>query len=243
MANLTTEFSSWSTFEGLLDASDAYAKSPAYTTEVNNMGSLTAAMFNNYWYFYGDNSHLIANSWPLGFEVWGSGLTTNSLLISRANIVNSSNASELYLEGAFRYDANFNPYGNITYSSYSSHGTFLSWSRGNNSLNATTVVLTSWGSTLPTAQGAVTFSHTGISSTNVQTYTTTTTYTSSTFESSGHRASISGFSYTPPNSDLSTVDKLKSILAGNDSVSGSAGSQELRGSRATIRLMATPALI
>jgi Ca2+-binding RTX toxin-like protein len=230
MANLTTTFTSWSALENLIAAGDVYADSPAYDAELANLENLTYELFS---YpstaFSGSDSYAYASGYYRNVELWGGGFSTDNWLITQARIDNTSNASSLLLQGSVRFDAYGNPYGSLTYLSYL-HGGFGQWERGSVPLQGGIATLTSWGATLPTALGSLTYEHKGLSSTNLTTGFTTETYTATTvMDGSGHRADLTGFSLTLTDTDASTVSFLHTILAGNDSITGAAGSQELRG--------------
>lgn len=230
MANLTSTFTSWAALENLVAAGDAYADSAAYDAEVAHIENLTYELFNNYWDLYGSDSHVFASSYSRNVEFWGSGFINGNTVITQARIDNTSNVSSLLLQGSVALDAYGNPVsGTLTYLNYT-HGSFTQWERGSVPLQGSVATLTSWGHTLPTALGSLIYEHRGSSTTNYYTGVDTETYTSTTvMDGAGHRADLTGFSYTVTNPDQSTVATLHAVLAGNDSISGSGGTQELRG--------------
>ena len=221
-AAYTTNFSSWSDFENLLIATQAYESSPAFTSLENTATNLTTQLFS---ITPSLNSSTSATGYAGGMTAhyYGTNFGTTSAVITSADITDGTNT--LSITGSVSAVG-----GTITSIGFTGQG-YTEYAVGQMPLDGSSAVFTSWSSTNPTTLGAVSFSSTGTQTIYSATSATINFSTTVVSDAFGHSASISGLNFSisgDPSIPINLVDTLHSMLAGNDVANGSSGNDELQ---------------
>lgn len=229
MAAYTSNFSSWSSIESLFAAAQEYESSASYTAAKDSLTSLLG-----YLNVTPNSSSGTSNSATLYYAngvtayISGYNFGTTSAVVTSMTVTNGS--VTISLGGSISINTSTGAMaGAITSMSYSGFGYYESAS-GQIPLDGTTAVMTSWSSTVPTSLGSVTLSATGTAS--VSGGTTTYVFSSATFtDNAGHSLQLTGLDYRTSvqvSSSLNGLEALHGMLAGNDTVNGGTGAQELQ---------------
>ncbi|MDO8812192.1 MAG: hypothetical protein Q7J38_09225, partial [Gallionella sp.] len=225
-ATCTTNFSSWSDFENLLIATQAYESSAAFISIENTVTNLTTQLFSIAASSYTSTS-ATGYAGGLTAHYYGTNFGTASQVVTSANITDGTNT--LSLTGSVSISGQYYV-GTITSMTFNGQG-YIEYAVGQIPLGASPAVITSWSSTNPTTLGAVSFASTGTQTVYSATSATASYSTTSVSDAFGHSASISGLSFSisgDPSIPINLVDALHSMLSGNDVANGSSGNDELQ---------------
>ena len=225
MASYNSSFTSWSGFEAILTAAQAFQSSATYASVMASLSNLqahaalsvtpenatsTSATLN-----YGDGvvAHL------LGFNFGTAGAVVTHIDIADGLAIVSLDG----FVGAQDLSGNFNSY------SYSGFG-YSESGTGQIPLSSPPTILSSWSSTLPTELGSVLLSATGTSV--ISGDTASNTYASVTVsDSAGHSAALTGLNFQIAFGRSSAPDYVQimhDMLSGNDAATGNGGDEGLR---------------
>jgi Ca2+-binding RTX toxin-like protein len=233
MATYTTNFSSWSGFEALLTATNAFEFSPAFEAIESDIVALESALFYASPIYPPSRTDTSITATYYGYpnyitaHITGTNFLGSNPVVTRAEITNG--IYTLVMAGSINVGSG-TPVGTITSIDFSGQG-YAQHGVGRMPLDGSAIVFTSWSSTLPTAMGSVSFAFTGtdtVDSSGNETIAYSKIIISDAF---GHSASISGFSHSISVSAPGTVDYvalLHDFLGENDIASGGAGGNELR---------------
>lgn len=233
VATFTSNFASLTGLESLLTEARNY--------QVNNLlyldstaASFNAALLSNTGWtttsFSDTSVTSIYNSDNLTLSLYGTNFATQTPTIT--SIVISDGTATMTMAGSVTYDVPANTYiGGFSSLDFQSQG-YTEHVAGYLPLDGSADSITSWSSTYPTELGAVTLSATGTLTPSSPGYTAYRYTSVSVSDDAGHTATIAGLSYDVISAD-NTVDDpvamLHDMLAGNDTVEGSAGSDWLDG--------------
>jgi Ca2+-binding RTX toxin-like protein len=223
MAKATTNFSSWSLIETLLDGIKTFENSSTYSSLENTVSNLATYLFNiSNW--TGTSSSVSYSNSYYAAAATGSNFGKTSYKITSANISDNS-GNTLSITGSVKLSG-----GTITGISFNGDGYSETVVGKIYSDNSKPAVFTSWNRSIPLDSGTVTFSGTGTrteySDTNVK-----TVFKTMSISYGSYYATVSDLKYTTYGdpADLDYVDMLEAFFSGNDKLIGSSGADELRG--------------
>jgi len=233
MAALTSNFASQAGLENLLTEVRNYQTNNLAYLESTAANFTLALLSNTGWTTtsFSDTSVTSTyNSGNLTFSLYGTNFVTQTPTIT--SIVISDGTATMTMTGPVTYDVPTNTYmGGFSSLDFQSQG-YTEHVAGYLPLNGSADSITSWSSTYSTSLGAVTLSATGTVTPSSPGYTAYHYTSVSVSDDAGHTATITGLNYDVISAD-NTVDDpvamLHDMLAGNDTVEGSAGADWLDG--------------
>ena len=226
MANYTSGFGNWSDLEAVLTATEAFK----FSTTYNNIDSAVNSLMS---YASGTPS---SSSWttttgvlyyPGGVTsyVYGSSFGSSNAVISRMDITNGN--VTISMTGSVKAQDLSGAFTRADLSGYE----YSEYQTGYLTINGAPAAVSSWGMTVPTTLGNVTFNSTGTGTNASGAWTWAYTSTSVT-DAAGHSAQLSGLNFVLNQEESTPIDlhqALVDMLSGNDSGVGTAIAQELRG--------------
>ena len=233
MATLTSNFASQTGLENLLTEARNYQTNNLAYLE-STAASFNAALLSNTGWtttsFSDTTVTSIYNSGNLTLSLYGTNFTTQTPTIT--SIVISDGTATMTMTGPVTYDVPTNTYmGGFSSLDFQSQG-YTEHVAGYLPLNGSADSITSWSSTYSTSLGAVTLSATGTVTPSSPGYTAYHYTSVSVSDDAGHTATITGLNYDVISADNTVDDSvamLHDMLAGNDTVDGSVGSDGLSG--------------